>query len=212
MATTAEILQKLDNLKTMIDDIPNGHFKYPQFARAGKIILKGLVILVKEHVSQGTPNDLNNATYLLDSKLRPPLDASLHCSWLKAVTPHPEIIRLINEIIQDIQSLYTNEAPIPIIKIAPLGEVPQPVPPASTYRVKLNEVYIYDATDSYDPDVGQAIHHYKWDFGDGTIKESEAVVEYAYTTLGGKPCTLEVTDNGTPPESNSTWVLIDPYM
>jgi len=59
-----------------------------------------------------------------------------------------------------------------------------------------NELVVFDASASYDPD-GE-VKSYKWNFGDGSaiITIPDPVTSHTYTTRGNYTVTLTVTDNG----------------
>jgi len=72
--------------------------------------------------------------------------------------------------------------------------------PGGPYAGATNAPITFDGSGSSDPD-GDALA-YAWDFGDGGTASS-AVAPHTYTGAGSYLVTLTVTDNGTPPLSNS---------
>jgi len=72
--------------------------------------------------------------------------------------------------------------------------------PGGPYAGATNAPITFNGSGSSDPD-GDALA-YAWDFGDGGTASS-AVAPHTYTGAGSYLVTLTVTDNGTPPLSNS---------
>ena len=82
----------------------------------------------------------------------------------------------------------TNQGPI-----ANTGGPYQPVCP--------NVDVCFDGSGSHDPDLGQILT-YSWDFGDGTVGTGPNIC-HAFQRCGGYNVCLTVTDNGSPPLSNT---------
>jgi PKD repeat protein len=62
--------------------------------------------------------------------------------------------------------------------------------------VTQNQAITFDGSGSTDPDVGDKIVRYKWDFGDGTTDLTESPrVTHTYTTKGAFSATLRVVDS-----------------
>ena len=60
----------------------------------------------------------------------------------------------------------------------------------------------FSCDESYDPD-GDNIVGYHWDFGDLIGESDEIAPEYTFNNLGSYLVTLELTDDGSPPESGT---------
>ena len=54
----------------------------------------------------------------------------------------------------------------------------------------------FDGVSSSDPDVGDSIVGYSWDFGDGSDPESGTGVTHEFASAGAYTVTLTVTDEG----------------
>lgn len=66
--------------------------------------------------------------------------------------------------------------------------------PGGPYTGVVNSSILFDASDSYDPDSGDIIASYIWDFDDGSTGNGETV-EHVYTSEGSYYVTLTITDN-----------------
>ncbi len=212
MATQAEIVQKLETLKQLIDGIDNNAFKLPILATPQKLLLKGLVDVVILFVQNGTPNALEAAKFILKNKLRVLLNSTERFSLVRV--PLPNILNLIDEIYLNIDTLFTNTPPNAVMKICEPCEGGTPTceiqVPYSTKFITAGQCYIYDASDSWDEQGNIDWENIEWDFGNGDIKQGK-VVKYTYPYAGGPfPCTLTVPDTGSPPESNAVQIEIIP--
>ena len=191
MATQAEIVAKINNLKTQIDGIPDSSFKLPSLAGIQKQMLKNRADRVILLVNNGSPNALEAAKFIIKWRIRRFLDSTERRAYVK--DPLPAILSLCDEIYSDIDTLFSNSPPNAVIKIDGI------IPP-ETFPATAGVPNTYDGRDSWDVD--GTITRWVWDFGNGDIREGP-VVEYAYP-LGGGPYPLELTvyDDGSPPESD----------
>ncbi|MBC2698794.1 MAG: PKD domain-containing protein [ANME-2 cluster archaeon] len=81
-----------------------------------------------------------------------------------------------------------------------------------TYSPKnpvINQVIIFNATASYDPD--GFITNYKWDFGDGNITSTtEKIITHSYTLESDYDVNLTITDNSNTTNSTTKSVQVVP--
>ena len=81
-----------------------------------------------------------------------------------------------------------------------------------TYSPKnpvVNQVIIFNATASYDPD--GILMNYKWDFGDGNITSTtEKIITHSYTLEGDYNVSLTITDNSSTTNSTTISVQVVP--
>ena len=197
MATQETIIEKLEQLQDLIDEIPAEAFRAPRVADFLKGKLKHRVDNAIALVSNGSPNALNTATFILTWRVRRPLDANKRFSWVKE--PLPIILRLIDAIISDIESLFTNTPPVAVIKI-------DGVDVGQYFGAPVNVALEFDASFSWDED-GEIVG-YEWVFGDATPLSNEMTVSHTYLMAGTYRIVLTVTDNGSPAETSTDWVEI----
>lgn len=197
MATKEEILVKLDTLKTNIDNIPKDAFKIPMIASVLKKKLRKRVENVKNLVENGSPNALNGAIFILTRKIHRPLAYSKRGSWVKQHLP--DILTLIDEIIDDIELLFTNTPPVAMMKIdgTDIGQY---------FTAPVNVELNFDGSASWDED-GEIVS-WSWGFGDGTPVENVVATRHTFTMMGTYRVVLTVTDDGTPIESGTDWCEI----
>lgn len=90
-------------------------------------------------------------------------------------------------------------------------ESPQNDPPLANaggyYTVTLGDPVQFSSIGSYDPDEGDFISSYYWDFNDGT-NSTEANPIHIYSLTGNYTITLTVTDNGGLSNTDSTYVIV----
>jgi len=67
----------------------------------------------------------------------------------------------------------------------------------------------FDGSDSYDPDVGDRIVSYEWDFGDGSTATG-VMVSHTYTKSGAFTATLTITDNHGATGTDSVQIMVGP--
>jgi len=73
----------------------------------------------------------------------------------------------------------------------------------------VNQVIIFNATASYDPN-GNIIN-YKWDFGDGNITSTtEKIITHSYTLEGDYDVSLAITDNSSTTNSTTRYAQVVP--
>jgi len=81
-----------------------------------------------------------------------------------------------------------------------------------TYSPKnqvVNQVIIFNATASYDPD--GIIKNYEWDFGDGNITSTtERIITHSYTLEGDYDVNLTITDNSSTTNSTTRYIQVVP--
>ncbi len=197
MATTEEIITKLDTLKTQIEELEDSVFKVPEVSTYLKNKLKTRVENVKALVNNGSPNAKNAAVFVLTWRIGRPLDSGKRFSWVKV--PLPDILRLIDEIIDDIESTFENTPPNALIKIdgSDVGQY---------FTAPVNVEMNFDGTASWDED-GEIVG-WEWDFGDATPIINESATRHTFTMMGTYRVVLTVTDNGSPAESGTDWVEI----
>ncbi len=195
MATTAEIIQKCDTLKTKIEQIPDSAFKAPKYIQLQKDKLKNRVDNVKRLVNQATPNSWNSAIFILTWRIRRCLDYTKRFAWVK--DPLPAILDLIDEIIADIESLFINTPPVALLEINGMD-------PGQYYTAPKGMELTFSGSSSWDED--GHIAQWRWDFSDGTPVQSGETVKHTFTTAGTYRVTLTVEDNGSPPEEATDWV------
>jgi len=71
----------------------------------------------------------------------------------------------------------------------------------------VNQVIIFNATASYDPD--GFITNYKWDFGDGNITSTtEKIITHSYPLKGDYVVNLTITDNSSTTNSTTRYVQV----
>jgi len=72
----------------------------------------------------------------------------------------------------------------------------------------INQIVVFNASDSYDPDPGGYIISYEWNFGDGSspITIADPITFYNYTAYGTYNVTLTVTDNEG--LADTTWDIL----
>ena len=159
--------------------------------------LKKRVDNVKTLVENGSPNALNAAIFILTNRIRRPLDYSKRLSWVKQHLP--DILTLIDEIIDDIELLFTNTPPVAMMKIdgTDVGQY---------FSAPLNVELNFDGSASWDED-GEVLA-WSWDFGDGTHVENVVATRHTFTMMGTYRVVLTVTDDGTPTESGTDWCEI----
>jgi len=75
------------------------------------------------------------------------------------------------------------------------------------YSGVVNQSVNFDASDSYDPDKGDNITSYRWDYGDGTTGEGISA-EHTYSSKGNFTVTLTVTDSNGEQKTDTTYVNI----
>jgi parallel beta-helix repeat protein len=92
-----------------------------------------------------------------------------------------------------ILSNSSNNAPVAI-----------PICPSTGY---INQNISFDGSSSYDPDTGDTITSYKWDFGDGATGEGVSTM-HIYTSEGNFTVELTVIDSNGEKSSNTTFVKI----
>ncbi|NVM31621.1 MAG: PKD domain-containing protein [Candidatus Helarchaeota archaeon] len=195
MPTEEAIPQKVEQLKGMIDEISTESFRIQAMADMLKSKLQNRAENVIGLVTDGAPNSLNAAIFILTWRIQRPLDSNKRLSWIKI--PLPKILRLTDDIISDIESLFTNTPPIAVIKVDGV-EVGQ-------YHIApVNKSLTFDATASWDED-GEIVS-YEWDFGDGTPIATQTTVPHVYEVKGTYRIILTVTDNGSPAETATDWV------
>jgi len=86
-----------------------------------------------------------------------------------------------------------NRPPVPVIDVLTSGEP--------------NEVLTFDANDSYDPDPGDSIEDWLWDFGDGSTATGETVT-HSYAETGTYTATLTVFDTEDANDSETETIYI----
>lgn len=198
LATIKEIVQKLEDLKEKIHDIPDSSFKAPsKYIKLQRDKLKNRVDNVTRLVGEETPDDWNEAIFILTWRISRLLDKSVRFSWVK--DPQPKILALIEEIIVDIESLFVNTAPHAMLLI-------EGADPGQFYTAPKGLELNFDGEASWDED--GTIVKWLWDFGDGTPIASGVTVKHGFATKGMFRVTLTVKDNGTPAESATDWVDI----
>lgn len=92
-----------------------------------------------------------------------------------------------------ILSNSSNNAPVAI-----------PICPSIGY---INQNISFDGSSSYDPDTGDTITSYKWDFGDGATGEGVSIM-HIYTSEGNFTVELTVIDSNGEKSNNTTFVNI----
>ena len=75
------------------------------------------------------------------------------------------------------------------------------------YSGVVNQSVNFDASGSYDPDEGDSITSYRWDFGDGTTGEGISA-EHTYSSEGNFTVNLTVTDSNGGQKTDTTYVNI----
>ncbi|MBI5543684.1 MAG: PKD domain-containing protein [Deltaproteobacteria bacterium] len=76
---------------------------------------------------------------------------------------------------------------------------------------RVGEALSLDGSVSYDPDDGDAIASYEWDFGDGSAPGSSAQVSHSWGTPGDYTVTLKVTDtHGASDEASLKATVLPP--
>lgn len=70
-----------------------------------------------------------------------------------------------------------------------------------------NQSLTFNASGSYDPDEGDSITSYRWDFGDGTTGEGISAT-HTYSSEGKYTVNLTVTDNNGEQKTDTTYVNI----
>jgi len=91
--------------------------------------------------------------------------------------------------------------------------LPAPIPPVadiavSTKTPEAEEVIVFDASGSYDPETFGGIVSYEWDFGDGTTA-SGVTVSHSYVNRGFYEVTLTLTDNDGLTSSSSVIIGVN---
>jgi len=101
------------------------------------------------------------------------------------------------------------------------GNRPPVAVPGHDVTVRVGETVALDGSASYDPDAGDAVAAYDWDFGDGSAHATEAKPSHAWAAAGAYTVKLKVTDQEgatgeasatatvlPPPDYNGRWTLV----
>lgn len=102
-----------------------------------------------------------------------------------------------------------------------VGNRPPVAVPGHDVTARVGETVTLDGSASYDPDSGDSITAYDWDFGDGSAHGSTDKPAHAWATAGTYTLALRVTDAHStsgeatakatilpPPDYNGTWTLV----
>jgi PKD repeat protein len=90
----------------------------------------------------------------------------------------------------------------------PVNHPPVAVITGGPYTITAGAALQFDGSQSYDPDTGDSIASYSWDFGDGGTAAGTAAPRYTYATVGPFTVTLSVTDTHGAHGSVTTMVTI----
>lgn len=109
--------------------------------------------------------------------------------------------------VKDDYSEWSSEETITVTILSnPLNDPPV-AEAGGPYTVSVNQSITFDGSNSYDPDDGDSITSYKWDFGDGSTGEGVSV-EHTYTSEGNYTVELTVTDGNGEQTNVTTYVNI----
>ena len=110
--------------------------------------------------------------------------------------------------VTDNHGAYAEETRTLVINPDPNVENDHPVAVAEgPYTGVVNSSVSFDGSNSYDPDEGDSITDYSWDFGDG-VKGSGETAEHTYTISGEYTVQLTVADSHGEQHTSETTVNI----
>ena len=96
--------------------------------------------------------------------------------------------------VQDDEGEWSDEVSITVTITASPSNNPPVVDTGGPYTGYANQSVNFDGSNSYDPDDGDSITSYSWDFGDGSTGEG-VTPTHTYTAYGNYTVNLTITDN-----------------
>ena len=97
--------------------------------------------------------------------------------------------------VKDDEGEWSSEVSIAVtIQVNPSSNNPPVADAGGPYSGNTNITLTFDGSNSYDPDSGDSISSYSWDFGDGSSGEGESP-KHTYTSIGDYTVELTVTDS-----------------
>ena len=110
--------------------------------------------------------------------------------------------------VKDDDGEWSLEKSIDVIILSNSSNNPPVAFSGGPYTGFVNQNVIFDASESYDPDTGDSIISYQWDFGDGITGEGETI-EHKYSSEGNYTVKLTVIDGNGGNQTATTFVNIN---
>jgi len=109
--------------------------------------------------------------------------------------------------VRDDKDEWSSEYSIEVIILSETSNNPPIADSGGPYFGVKNQTVTFDASESYDPDNGDSITTYQWDFGDGSTGEGVST-QHIYTLEGNYTVELTVTDSNGEQKVVNTYINV----